>query len=86
MTIDLVKYDSSKGTIIVYKLTNKNGAIVELSSIGAGIISIYVPDNNGTLNDIVLGYNNITDYIYDGPCLCCQWHICQSTNYAWKGS
>lgn len=68
MTIDLVKYDSSKGTITVYKLTNKNGAIVELSSIGAGIISIYVPDNNGTLNDIVLGYNNITDYIYDGPC------------------
>lgn len=68
MTIDLVKYDSSKGSVKVYKLTNKNGAIVELSSIGAGIISIIVPDKNGFLSDVVLGYNNIADYFYDGPC------------------
>lgn len=35
---------------------------------GAGIISICVPDKRGMLSDVVLGYNDITDYIYDGPC------------------
>lgn len=68
MTIELTKYELFKGTINIYKLTNKNGAIVELSSIGAGIISISVPDCNGVFNDVVLGYNNIKDYFYDGPC------------------
>lgn len=68
MSIELTKYDSPKGTISIYKLINNNGAIVELSSIGAGIISICIPDNKGVFDDVVLGYNNITDYIYDGPC------------------
>ena len=68
MKIELSEFESQKGYISIYKLTNSSGASVELSSLGAGILSIYVPDKDGVLTDVVLGYSNYRDYIYDGPC------------------
>jgi aldose 1-epimerase len=59
---------SGKGTISLFKIINDNGASVGLSSLGAGITSIFVPDKNGKLDDVVLGYKNPSDYFYDGPC------------------
>ena len=59
---------SPKGDIAIYKLTNTNGASVEISALGAGIVSAIVPNNNGDLADVVLGYTNPADYFYDGPC------------------
>ena len=54
--------------IKLYTLTNANGVKVQLSDIGAGIVSIMTPDRNGHMDDIVLGYPNATDYYGDGPC------------------
>ena len=54
--------------ILKYKLENKSGAYVELSSVGAGIVSIVVPDKNGVLGDVVLGYPEADSYFGDGPC------------------
>ena len=54
--------------IKLYTLTNSNGVKVQLSDIGAGIVSIITPDRNGHSDDIVLGYPNATDYYGDGPC------------------
>lgn len=54
--------------IKLYTLTNGNGIQVQLSDIGAGIVSIMVPDRDGHKDDIVLGYPNATDYYGDGPC------------------
>lgn len=51
-----------------YRLTNASGAGVELCNIGAAIVSITVPDRNGKLGDVVLGYRRAEDYIADGPC------------------
>lgn len=56
------------GDITLYTLTNSRGASVTLSSLGAGINAIVVPDRNGTLADVVIGYENPADYIADGPC------------------
>ncbi len=50
------------------RLTNASGAYVELSSLGAGIVSIHVPDKYGRLENVVLGYANPVDYLNDGPC------------------
>lgn len=49
--------------IYLYKITNKNGAFVKLQTLGAGIQSLCVPDRNGVLGDVVLGFDNPQDYI-----------------------
>ena len=53
----------------LYTLTNSKGASVTLSEIGAGIVSIIVPDRDGNLADVALGYDKPESYIKDGPCL-----------------
>ena len=39
-----------------------------LTERGAGIVSIVVPDRNGVMGDVVLGYRNEESYLADGPC------------------
>ena len=46
----------------VYTITNKNGASVDLSTFGATITSLKVPDKDGNFVDVVQGYNNVTPY------------------------
>ena len=46
----------------LYTITNKNGASVDLSTFGATITSIKVPDKNGNLKDVTQGYDNVTPY------------------------
>lgn len=45
-----------------FTIVNKNGASVELSSFGATITSIKVPDKDGNLVDVTQGYDNVTPY------------------------
>lgn len=56
------------GDIALYTLTNAVGASVTLSSLGAGIVAAVVPDRDGTFADIVMGYDDLADYMADGPC------------------
>ena len=49
--------------IYLYKITNKSGASVTLQTLGAGIQSLCVPDRSGVLADVVLGFDNPTDYL-----------------------
>ena len=46
----------------LYTITNKNGASVDLSTFGATITSIKVPDKNGQLKDVTQGYDSVTPY------------------------
>ena len=46
----------------LYTITNKNGASVNLSTFGATITSIKVPDKDGKLKDVTQGYDNVTPY------------------------
>ena len=61
MKIENRVVNSPKGEITIYKLINVNGASVEISTPGAGIVTICVPDKNGNLVDVVLGYANPAD-------------------------
>lgn len=54
--------------ILVYTLINSKGSTVQLCNIGAGIVSIVVPDKQGNLVDVVLGYDEPKNYFGDGPC------------------
>lgn len=60
--------ESQHGDITLYTLTNVSGASVVLSSLGAGIVSVSVPDKDGKLENVALGYANPADYMADGPC------------------
>ena len=46
----------------LYTITNKNGAVVDITNFGATITSIKVPDKNGKLTDVTQGYNSVTPY------------------------
>lgn len=52
-----------KGTVYRYTMKNSSGAFVELGSIGAGIISIVVPDSEGNLRDVALGFPDALSYL-----------------------
>ncbi len=68
MKIEKIVKTTPKGDVTLYKLTNSSGAEVTLSSIGAGIVGVVVPDAHGNFADVALGYAEIADYFYDGPC------------------
>lgn len=68
MKIQKTTAPSPIGEITLYTLTNSAGASVTLSSLGAGINSVAVPDASGKMDNVVLGYRDPASYIADGPC------------------
>lgn len=48
--------------VALYTLTNSNGMEVCITNFGGRIVSIAVPDRDGTMRDVVLGFDNIQDY------------------------
>ena len=55
--------------IKLFSIVNADGSEVILSNLGAAIVSIVVPDREGRLADVVLGYRDPADYYVDGPCM-----------------
>ena len=47
----------------LYTLKNESGMEVCITNFGARIVSIMVPDKNNKMTDVVLGFDNIEDYI-----------------------
>lgn len=46
----------------LYTITNNKGAELCVTNFGARIVSLLVPDKNGDLKDVVLGFDNIKNY------------------------
>jgi aldose 1-epimerase len=51
--------------VTLYKLENKNGTKLVVSNFGATVVSLFVKDKNGVLLDVILGYENQSDYFND---------------------
>jgi aldose 1-epimerase len=49
-------------TVNLYVLKNKNGIEVAFSNYGQRLVSLMVPDKNGKMEDIVLGYSSLDKY------------------------
>ena len=47
----------------LFILTNKNGLEMSVINHGAKIVSLHVPDRDGKMVDVVLGHNNIDEYL-----------------------
>lgn len=50
-------------TVDLYTLTNSRGAEVKITNYGGTVTSLKIPDRNGKFDDIVLGFNNLDDYL-----------------------
>ncbi len=59
----LFGYINENEPVYLYKITNESGAHVTLQTLGAGIQALYMPDRNGKFSDVVLGFDNPSDYL-----------------------
>ncbi len=48
----------------LYTLTNHNGMELCVTNFGGRIVSLMVPDREGTMRDVVLGFDSIADYLH----------------------
>lgn len=51
----------------LYTLTNKNGLVAKITNYGAIVTEVHVPDRNGALADVVLGFDNLDAYVKGHP-------------------
>ena len=60
------------GTAVdLYTLTNANGLIAKITNYGTIIAELHVPDRKGKLGDVVLGFDNLAQYLKGHPCFGC---------------
>jgi aldose 1-epimerase len=50
----------------LYSLTNKNGLAMTVTNFGGRIVTLLVPDKNGEIEDVVLGYDSLKKYLTEG--------------------
>jgi aldose 1-epimerase len=57
--------ETAAGPAYLFRLTNPAGAFVELTNYGATLVSAHVPDRDGRLGNVVLGYDTLQGYLTD---------------------
>ena len=55
----------------LYTLTNANGMVAEITNYGGIVTRLLVPDRKGKLDDVVLGYNTLDEYVAETPYFGC---------------
>ena len=51
-------------TVKIFHLENKSGAYAEVTDFGAILVKVCVPDKDGTLTDVVLGYDDLASIYF----------------------
>lgn len=49
--------------VYLYTLKNSSGMTAEVTDFGGAIVRLYVPDRDGKMDDVVLGYDNADGYV-----------------------
>src|SRR5512132_1455518 len=52
--------------ITQYTLTNPKGMAVKILNYGGTVTDILVPDRDGKMGDVVLGYDSLSGYLQEG--------------------
>src|ERR1044071_5574518 len=55
----------------LYALTNGNGLIAKITNYGTIITELHVPDRTGKMADVVLGFDNLEQYLKGHPYFGC---------------
>jgi aldose 1-epimerase len=59
---------TKEGTAVdLYTLTNRNGMVVKIATYGGIVTELRVPDRDGKLGDVVLGFDNLDQYLAPNP-------------------
>jgi len=59
---------TSDGTIVdLFTLSNSHGMAVKIATFGAIVTEIHVPDRSGTIGNVVLGFDNLQQYLAAHP-------------------
>ena len=56
---------------LLYTIRNKNGMAAQISNFGCAIVSLLVPAKDGSLVDVVLGYDDVSGYEDNPQCMGC---------------
>src|SRR5436190_449018 len=51
----------------LYTLTNKNGLVAKITTYGAAVTEMHVPDRTGRLADVVAGFETLDGYLKGAP-------------------
>lgn len=51
--------------VTLFTLTNQAGLVAQITDYGGAVVSLKVPDRDGTLGEVVLGYDNFESYKKD---------------------
>ena len=67
--IEISDFGTFENSIVkLFTLTNKNGLIAKLTNFGAILVSLFVPDKDGKLDDVVLGFDTLEKYFTNDIC------------------
>lgn len=69
MSISSKKFGTTKDgkDVTMYSLKNANGVEASFLDLGAVMVNLFLPDKNGKIEDVVLGYDDVASYEVNGP-------------------
>lgn len=70
MSIEILDFGNCKNgeKANLIKIKNSNNLVAHLTNYGAILVSLFVPDKNGKLDDVVLGFDNFKKYEEGNSC------------------
>jgi len=57
--------------VSLFKLTNAHGVRADIMDYGGTVVRLFVPDRDGRMGDVVLGFDNLSDYLDKSPYFGC---------------
>jgi aldose 1-epimerase len=57
--------------VSLFKLVNSKGAEAEITNYGGIVVSLKMPDRDGKMGDVLLGYDKLDDYVKETPYFGC---------------
>ncbi len=71
-SVDSIEWGVADGERVrLFTLQNANGLVLRATSYGASITEFHVPDRDGNMADIVLGFDRLEGYLGDNPYFGC---------------
>ena len=70
MSIEISSFgkDLNGNTVRLFTISNSNGLTAKITNFGAILVSLLVPDKNGKIDDVVLGFDTLEKYFNNDIC------------------